>query len=125
MALVILLATACTKPAETAVLPPLQPETDTRPVPDLSAYPWFYLRDGRPLTDNEPVVELIAVGDVMLGRGVAEEPEPLADVAPWLAAADQTFGNLEAIIVKDGTARTAPPGEPQPIILQAPVTAVS
>lgn len=126
LALITLLVTACSKPVETAVLTPhLQPETKAAPVPDLSVYPWFYLRDGQPLDTNEAVIEMIAVGDVMLGRAVADEPEPLAGAAPWLAAADLTFGNLEGVIVEDGAPRTAPPGEPQPIILQAPVTAVS
>lgn len=112
--------------ALTAVLTPgLRPETAAAPVPDLSPYPWVYLRDGQPLVDDETVMELIAVGDVMLGRGVADETQPLADVASWLAAADLTLGNLESVIVQDGTPRTAPAGEPQPIILQAPLTAVS
>ena len=110
----------------TAVLTPrLKSETAAAPVPDLSPYPWIYLRDGQPLADDETVVELIAVGDVMLGRGVADEPQPLADVASWLAAADLTLGNLEAAIVAQGTPRTAPADGPQPIILQAPPTAVS
>ncbi|MCB9420176.1 MAG: CapA family protein [Ardenticatenaceae bacterium] len=113
--LLILFAAACARQVETSGL---------LPQPDLSAYPWVYLRDGQPLADDESVVELIAVGDVMLGRDVANEPEPLADVVPWLTAADLTFGNLEAAIVEDGTPRTAPAGEPQPIILAAPVTAV-
>ena len=116
----ILFAAACAKQVETAVLLP-----ETVPVPDLSVYPWFYLRDERPLAANESVVELIAVGDVMLGRDVANQPSPLAAAAPWLAAADLTFGNLEAMIVADGVPRTAPPDEPQPIILQAPITAVT
>src|SRR5690606_9615714 len=94
-------------------------------VPDLAAYPWVFLRDGRSLTPDEPVVELIAVGDVMLGRGVADVAEPLADVAAWLRAADLALGNLESVIVADGTPKSAPAGEPQPIILNAPVTAVS
>lgn len=66
-------------------------------MPDLSAYPWVYLRDGEPLAEDEAVVSLLAVGDVMLGRGVLIEPEPLADVA-WLGAADVTLGNLEGVI---------------------------
>lgn len=94
-------------------------------VPDLSAYPWVYLRDGCSLTESDAVVELIAVGDVMLGRGVAEEPAPFAAVVPWLHTADLTLGNLESVIVANGTPRTAPAGELQPIILNAPVTAVS
>jgi poly-gamma-glutamate synthesis protein (capsule biosynthesis protein) len=98
---------------------------DSNAAPDLSVYPWIYLRDGRSLTPSETTVELIAVGDVMLGRGVADEADPLAEVAPWLRAADLALGNLESVIVAEGTPRTAPPGEPQPIILNAPVTAVS
>jgi poly-gamma-glutamate synthesis protein (capsule biosynthesis protein) len=92
---------------------------------DLAAYPWIYLRDGRPPTAGESVVELIAVGDVMLGRAVAGIADPLAQVAPWLATADLTLGNLESPIVRDGIQRSAEPGEPQPIILKAPITAVS
>lgn len=108
----------------------VQSGADTSAAPDLSildleAYPWVFLRDGRSLTPSETIVELIAVGDVMLGRGVAEVANPLADAAPWLRTADLTLGNLESVIVADGTPRTAPPGEPQPIILNAPVTAVS
>jgi len=72
------------------------------PPPDLAAYPWLYQRDNRPLDPAEEVVELIAVGDVMLGRDVAAEPEPLAEVAPWLSAADLALGNLEAMIVTSG-----------------------
>jgi hypothetical protein len=95
--------------------------------PDLSVYPWLYLRDGAPpvLTDRsgvaggEPLVELIAVGDVMLGRGVAAEPDPLAAVAPWLAAADLTLGNLECVAGEAGAAR------PGPYRLRAPLTAVA
>jgi poly-gamma-glutamate synthesis protein (capsule biosynthesis protein) len=94
-------------------------------LPDFSPYPWFYLRDGRSLAENEAVVELITVGDVMLGRGVAEVADPLAAVSPWLSQADLTFGNLESLIVTGGAPRTAPSGEPQPIILNAPLTAVS
>jgi poly-gamma-glutamate synthesis protein (capsule biosynthesis protein) len=102
-----------------------RPGAEAVPVPDLSPYPWFYLREGRPLAVDEATVELIAVGDVMLGRDVAEEAQPLAEAAPWLSSADVTLGNLESAIVENGTPRTAPANEPQPIILQAPVTAVS
>lgn len=112
----LFLAALQTRPVQSREAVPIEP--------DLSAYPWFYQRDGRSLTETETVVELMVVGDVMLGRGVAGVNDPLAAVAPWLRPADLTLGNLESVIVTGGTQRTAPPGEPQPIILQAPVTAV-
>lgn len=93
--------------------------------PDLSVYPWFYLRNGRPLGVEEPVVELIAVGDVMLGRLVGDVSAPLAQVAPWLAAADLTLGNLESVVVDGGTPHGAEGGDPTPIILKAPPRALS
>lgn len=104
---------------------PVESGAQTTAVPDLSIYPWIYLRDGRSLSASESVVELIAVGDVMLGRGVADEPDPLAAVAPWLQTADLTLGNLESVIVAEGMPRTVAPGPSQRIILNAPVTAVS
>ena len=44
-----------------------------------------------PLADDEPLVSLIAVGDVLLGRGVADQPDPLGAAALWLWAADLVF----------------------------------
>ena len=87
--------------------------------PDLPAYPWLYLRDGLPVEAGEPLVELIATGDVMLGRGVADEPDPLAGVAPWLASADLALGNLECAIGQAGEPR------PGPYRLRAPLTAAA
>ena len=52
-------------------------ETAVSP-PDFAPYPWVYLRDGVPLTVAEPLVSLLVVGDVMLGRGVLAEPEPFS-----------------------------------------------
>ena len=86
---------------------------------DLSPYPWFYLRDGRDLAAGESLVSLIAVGDIMLGRGVPAEPSPWLDVAGWLPAADLTLGNLEAVLTDETLSRSAPAGEPQPILLRA------
>jgi poly-gamma-glutamate capsule biosynthesis protein CapA/YwtB (metallophosphatase superfamily) len=82
--------------------------------PDLSAYPWLYLRDGRALATGEAVVEVIAVGDVMLSRGVAVVADPLSGVVPWLRSADLALGNLECIIAEGG----AP--QPGPYRLRAP-----
>jgi poly-gamma-glutamate capsule biosynthesis protein CapA/YwtB (metallophosphatase superfamily) len=76
--------------------------------PDLSAYPWLYLRDDQPLTASEKVVELTAVGDVMLGRGVTDKSQPFVAVAPWLGAADLTLGNLECVIAEEGVPRPGP-----------------
>ncbi|UCC63624.1 MAG: CapA family protein [Anaerolineae bacterium] len=96
--------------------------------PDLSAYPWLYLRDGEPLAVSEKVVEVIAVGDVMLGRGVTDEPQPFAAVTPWLRAADLALGNLECVITARSSAHdeaqvgTAQPG---PYRLRAPPSAVA
>lgn len=94
--------------------------------PDLAAYPWFYQREGRPIDPGEELVELVAVGDVMLGRGVAATtPDPLAGVTPWLAGADLALGNLEGVI---GAAAAPEPGitsDPAgPYRLRAPVGAV-
>ncbi len=87
--------------------------------PDLSAYPWLYLRDGRPLAVDEQIVEVVAVGDVMLGRGAASEAQPFAAVAPWLRTADLALGNLECVIAEEGTPR------PGPYRLRAPLSAVT
>jgi poly-gamma-glutamate synthesis protein (capsule biosynthesis protein) len=89
-----------------------------RAAPDLGAYPWLYLRGGEPLAAGETVIELIAVGDVMLGRGVSNEPRPLAAAAPWLRTADVALANLECVIAAGGTPR------PGPYRLPAPLSAV-
>ena len=105
-------------------------------LPDLSVYPWLYLRDGEPLTSDEDVVELVAVGDVMLGRGVAGVPQPFAAVIPFLRAADLALANLECVIpeisefrIRDSESLTRPGrlDEPalQPYRLSAPSSAVT
>jgi len=86
--------------------------------PDLSAYPWLYLRDGEPLAADESVIEVIAVGDVMLDRGVTKEAQPFAAVAPWLRTADLLLGNLECVLAEGGTPR------PGPYRLRAPLSAL-
>jgi hypothetical protein len=76
--------------------------------PDLSAYPWLYLREGMPPTPGEGAT-LLAVGDVMLGRGVLAEPDPFADVTAWLQTADLVLGNFEGVIA-DLDSSSPPPG---------------
>ena len=69
--------------------------------PDLAAYPWLYLRDGKALEAAEDAIEVIAVGDVMLGRGVSGEPDPLGAAASWLRRADLAIGNLECALAPE------------------------
>jgi gamma-polyglutamate biosynthesis protein CapA len=58
---------------------------------------------------SESQVRLVCVGDVMLGRGVAEtcaregNDYPFEQVAALLQAGDVTFGNLEAVITNRET----------------------
>ena len=68
--------------------------------PGLSPYPWLYLRGGQALAPGEQVVELAAVGDVMLGRtgeGLALDGDPFAGSAAWLQSADLALANLEGV----------------------------
>lgn len=87
--------------------------------PDLSGYPWLYLREGVPPAPNTGVT-LLAVGDVMLGRGVLAEPNPFADVTGWLQTADLILGNFEGVIA-DLESSSPPPGYD----LRMPETAVA
>lgn len=43
----------------------------------LKDYPWLYLRDERPVENIGNAVELLAVGDVLVGRGVADQKRAL------------------------------------------------
>lgn len=92
--------------------------------PDLAAYPWLYQREGRPPGPEEELVELVAVGDVMLGREVMAGSNPLARVTSWLSEPDLVLGNLEAVFGEAAhPADTLDPARP-PYRLQAPVEAV-
>ncbi len=72
--------------------------TATDPLPDS----WLYLRNGQPLTGDELPVEMVAVGDIMLGRTVRANAQTLAGVSSWLSAADLTIGNFEGVLTPTG-----------------------
>ena len=72
---------------------------------------WFYLRGGTPPAPDERLVEVLAVGDIMTGRGLAGTPDLFGQVAETLRAADLTIGNLEGAIASAPPARESPSGE--------------
>ena len=78
---------------------PNAPPLPAAAVTTFERYPWAYLRDNRPVAPEEEWVDLIAVGDVMPGRGVAQAEAEWTGIRTWLTAADLTLGNLEAILV--------------------------
>lgn len=78
-------------------------------VADLDAYPFTFLRDGQPIGEDEEVVSMIAVGDMLLGRGVAQEADPWRYSAVWLNDADITVGNLEGVLVDEDLAQSNSP----------------
>ncbi len=65
-------------------------------------YPWLYQRAGITLADAEPVVEIVAVGDIMLGRSVNASEHTLEQAAPLLEEADLAVGNFEGVIAQVG-----------------------
>jgi len=82
---------------------------------------WIYLRSNLELADSETLVELIAVGDVMLGRSTIANTQTLDQVTTWLAQADLTVGNFEGVIAPSGKdpavlSRTLP-GQPYHLVM--------
>lgn len=99
-----------------------------RPGPDtvdLTSYPWLYEREGRPLSSDEEVVEVILVGDVMLGRNLAVDRTVFDAVSAWLRPADLAVANLECVVAPGPpqTASAGAKGESDP--LRAPPAAVA
>lgn len=91
---------------------------------DLSAYPWLYLRDGDIPREDEQVVELLAVGDIMLGRGVLDQDNPFGSTRQWLQSADLAIGNFEGAMLPVKMHFDPPVGNPDPAIhLLVPATA--
>jgi len=64
----------------------------------LAAYPWLYLREGQSTAISEDSLTVIAVGDILLGRGVSQPEQAFASSADWLRSADLTMGNLECAL---------------------------
>ena len=77
---------------------------------------WIYLRGGEAPTGDDRLVEVLAVGDVMTGRGLAGRPDLLAHVSVELRAADLAIGNLEGAVTSgpagELTAGVPPEGGP-------------
>ena len=63
-----------------------------------SSVGWIYLRGGNPPSADERLVEILAVGDVMTGRGLAGVPDLFVHVSGALQSADLTIGNLEGAL---------------------------
>jgi poly-gamma-glutamate synthesis protein (capsule biosynthesis protein) len=76
-------------PIHLAQANPLETEVEIKP---------FYQRADGILAEAEETVELIIVGDIMLGRGVSGVSKPLSQVARRLAAADLVAGNFEGVL---------------------------
>ncbi len=110
------------------VLAPMgcQPAAQLAPRPDLSAYPWLYQRGNQPVLEEEELAEIIAVGDIMPGRGVSVEPDPFGSTAPWLGGADLALGNFEGVLVEFAEQGPVATGDPAigPFLLRVPKDAV-
>jgi len=63
-----------------------------------SSVGWIYLRGGEVPAADEQLVEILAVGDVMTGRGLAGTPDLFGRVSEALRSADLTIGNLEGAL---------------------------
>lgn len=84
------------------VLYKLYPPDVVRSVlPAQLTYPWLHLQESSSETEQDPVVELVFVGDIMLGRDVSVQADMFRSVAPLLHGADQVIGNFEGVIGDD------------------------
>ncbi len=79
---------------------------------------WIYLRGGVAPGPDESLVEVLAVGDVMTGRGMTEVPDIFGQVSETLQSADLTIGNLEGAI-------SDAPVPPDSVWLHLPLTTPS
>jgi len=99
--MLLCLLTACAGAPDVPVDAPAESESSAPPPPPAAAE-----------KPGPREITVAAVGDMMLGTDYPENHLPdddgvgfLLDVAPVLAAADLTFGNLEGVLVDGGTPR--------------------
>lgn len=88
-------------------------------VPLGEPYPWAFLRNGLPIAPGEKLVELAAVGDVNLGRGV-DPAVAFNSTSGWLQSAGLALINLECVITVPSQASEGSPAGASPIRLIAP-----
>ena len=89
--------------------PPAPPEAEppvSAPTSEATSIPAPTKPPLQPAGEPDRHISIAAVGDVMLGTDFPENHLPdddgvgfLADVTPWLAAADITIGNLEGVLL--------------------------
>ena len=91
----------------------------------LASYAWLYQRTGQPVAASEETLTVIAVGDILLGRGVTAPEQAFAESAGWLSSADLTLGNLECALTDNPITATATLSHsvPAPVRLYAPTQA--
>lgn len=75
-------------------------------------YPWLYLRDAQAIDPTENVVVLMAVGDLMLGRGMTSRSPVFTQVASQIRSADLALGNFEGAIPSTEGDPANLPGDP-------------
>jgi len=93
-----------------------------QPADPLAANPWFYLREGLSAAINKDTLTVIAVGDIMLGRGISQPEQAFNASTGWLRTADLTMGNLECALTDAPPvpATTLEHSLPAPVRLYAP-----
>jgi poly-gamma-glutamate synthesis protein (capsule biosynthesis protein) len=69
---------------------------------------WVYTRDDQPPKEVENLIEVIAVGDVMPGRNIADQPGLFFHVEEELRGADLVIGNLEGVIAPHASLTITP-----------------
>jgi poly-gamma-glutamate synthesis protein (capsule biosynthesis protein) len=73
----------------------------------LDDYAWLYRQQDWLPEDQASAVEVIAVGDILLGRGVHAPEQAFEHSSAWLQSADLALGNLECVLVSQPITPTA------------------